>query len=51
MMGDNRYNSMDSRYWGPLDTKLIKGKALFIYWSWDNERHLPRFSRLGDAIR
>jgi signal peptidase I len=51
MMGDNRYNSMDSRYWGPLDKKLIKGKALFIYWSWDNERHLPRFSRLGDAIR
>lgn len=51
MMGDNRFNSMDSRYWGPLDTDLIKGKALFIYWSWDGDRHLPRFSRLGDAIR
>jgi signal peptidase I len=51
MMGDNRYNSMDSRYWGPLDVKLIKGKALFIYWSWNGERHLPRFSRLGDIIR
>ena len=37
MMGDNRYNSMDSRYWGPLDMKLIKGKAMFIYWSWNGE--------------
>jgi len=51
MMGDNRYNSMDSRYWGALDTKLIKGKALFIYWSWNGEKHLPRLSRIGDLIR
>jgi signal peptidase I len=51
MMGDNRFNSMDSRYWGPLDVDLIKGKALFIYWSWDGERHLPRLSRIGDVIR
>jgi signal peptidase I len=51
MMGDNRYNSADSRYWGPLDTDLIKGKAMFIYWSWDKERNLPRFSRLGDLIK
>ena len=51
MMGDNRYNSMDSRYWGPLDVNLIKGKALFIYWSWDGGRHLPRLTRIGDLIR
>ena len=51
MMGDNRYNSMDSRYWGPLDTDLIKGKAMFIYWSWNGERHLPRVNRIGDIIR
>ncbi len=51
MMGDNRYNSADSRYWGPLDVDLIKGKAVFIYFSWDGERHLPRFSRMGDLIR
>ncbi len=51
MMGDNRYNSADSRYWGALDTKLIKGKAMFLYFSWDGDRHLPRFSRMGDIIR
>jgi signal peptidase I len=32
MMGDNRDNSWDSRYWGQLDEKLIKGKAWAIYW-------------------
>ncbi len=51
MMGDNRYNSADSRYWGALDKKLIKGKALFIYWSWNGNKHLPRFNRIGDLIR
>ena len=35
MMGDNRDNSQDSRYWGFLPTEYVKGKALFIYWSFD----------------
>jgi signal peptidase I len=51
MMGDNRFNSLDSRYWGPLDVDLVKGKALFIYWSWDKTRMRPRLERLGDLIR
>ncbi len=51
MMGDNRYNSQDSRYWGDLDTDLIKGKAIFIYWSWRDWNHWPRFNRMGDLIR
>src|SRR5438094_5031230 len=37
MMGDNRDNSEDSRYWGFLPRENIKGKALFIYWSYDAE--------------
>jgi signal peptidase I len=51
MMGDNRYNSLDSRFWGDLDLELVKGKAMFIYFSWDQERHLPRLGRIGDIIR
>ena len=39
MMGDNRDNSADSRAWGPLDMKLISGKAMFIYFSWNPDSH------------
>lgn len=34
-LGDNRNNSKDSRYWGFVKNDRIKGKAFFIYWSWD----------------
>ena len=36
VMGDNRDNSQDSRYWGFLPRDLVKGRALVIYWSYDS---------------
>jgi len=38
VMGDNRDNSQDSRYWGFLPRDYIKGRALIIYWSYEAER-------------
>ncbi|MBZ0168299.1 MAG: signal peptidase I [Kofleriaceae bacterium] len=51
MMGDNRDYSMDSRFWGFLDMKKIRGKAFIIYWSWDSERFRPRWERIGMLVR
>ncbi len=50
VMGDNRENSQDGRYWGFLDVRKIRGKAQMIYWSWNNEENWIRFGRLGDLI-
>ena len=51
MMGDNRDNSNDSRFWGPLEMDLVKGRAMFLYWSWDGEKNWPRWERIFDVIK
>ncbi len=48
MMGDNRDNSADSRFWGYVKEDAIVGKAFIIYWSWGEKG--PRFSRLFNLI-
>lgn len=59
MMGDNRENSQDSRFWGFLDITKIRGKARRIYWSWESPERSKddclicgrvRWDRLFNAI-
>ena len=50
MMGDNRDNSDDSRYWGFVPDDHIRGKAFFIWWNWDDLSNLA-FKRVGSGIR
>ena len=47
MMGDNRHNSADSRYWGFVPEDHIVGRPVFIWLSVDKDKHGIRFERLG----
>jgi signal peptidase I len=53
VLGDHRDNSQDSRYWGFVRSTRLKGRAFFIYWSWDREGsfvHHIRLDRLGKLL-
>jgi signal peptidase I len=59
MMGDNRYESKDSRYWGVVPRENVRGRPMFVYYSYhadDSDRPLPfitdiRWGRIGTRIR
>jgi signal peptidase I len=54
LMGDNRDNSYDSRYWGFADVNAVEGRAILVYWSWDSTANATvppvRWGRLGHII-
>jgi signal peptidase I len=50
VMGDNRDESADSRYWGFVDLKDVEGKAMIIYWSWNREDQNLRWKRIGSLL-
>lgn len=53
VLGDNRDNSHDSRFWGYVDMSEIKGRAFIIYWSWDSKNewlNKVRWGRLGKLV-
>jgi len=56
VMGDNRDNSKDSRFWGFVNLQAVKGKAFMIYWSWNKNNsqsllHYVRWGRIFDILR
>lgn len=50
VMGDNRDNSHDSRFWGFVDLTEVRGEAFMIYWSWNKEAFGIRWRRLGNLL-
>jgi signal peptidase I len=51
VLGDNRNNSFDSRYFGFVKTSAVLGKVAIVYFSWDSAASRPRWERIGARVR
>ncbi|MEJ2190387.1 MAG: signal peptidase I [Acidobacteriota bacterium] len=50
-LGDNRDNSLDSRFWGPVPLSYVKGRAVLIYWSYETARDDWQWRGFGHRLK